>query len=105
MKKAGSHLTGGAERQNQPEINLRPTGQYIDAETGLHQNWNGDCQTSIGRSIQANPFGIFGEMNVYQYAYGNPMVYVDPRGDVPIVLVSGTMSAGVGFAPSILYRV
>ena len=86
------------------QINLRLTGQYFDAETGLHQNWNRDYAPGIGRYIQVDPLGIFWGMNVYQYAYGNPMVYVDPRGDVPIILVTGAMSAGVGFVSSVLIQ-
>ena len=62
------------------QINLRLPGQYFDAETGLHQNWNRDYAPGIGRYVQADPLGIFGGMNVYQYAYGNPLVYYDPYG-------------------------
>ena len=62
------------------QINLRLPGQYFDAETGLHQNWNRDYAPGIGRYVQADPIGLAGGVNVYQYAYGNPMVYYDPYG-------------------------
>ena len=39
------------------QINLRLPGQYFDAETGLHQNWNRDYAPGIGRYIQADPLG------------------------------------------------
>ena len=68
------------------QINLRLPSQYFDAETGLHQNWNRDYAPGIGRYIQADPLGIFGGMNVYQYAYGNPMVYIDTEGRLVQVL-------------------
>ena len=68
------------------QINLRLPGQYFDAETGLHQNWNRDYAPGIGRYVQADPLGIFWGMNVYQYAYGNPMVYIDTEGRLVQVL-------------------
>ena len=44
------------------QINLRLPGQYFDAETGLHQNWNRDYAPGIGRYIQADPIGLAGEL-------------------------------------------
>ena len=64
------------------QINLRLPGQYFDAETGLHQNWNRDYAPGIGRYIQADPLGIFGGMNVYEYAGGNPTYYIDDSGEI-----------------------
>nr|WP_314541338.1 RHS repeat-associated core domain-containing protein [uncultured Ottowia sp.] len=43
------------------QINLRLPGQYFDAETGLHQNWNQDYAPGIGRYIQADPIGLIGD--------------------------------------------
>ncbi|MFC2590093.1 MAG: RHS repeat-associated core domain-containing protein [Ottowia sp.] len=34
----------------------------------------------MGRYIQADPIGLAGGVNVYQYAYGNPLVYYDSLG-------------------------
>ena len=42
------------------QINLRLPGQYFDAETGLHQNWNRDYAPGIGRYVQADPIGPAG---------------------------------------------
>ena len=42
------------------QINLRLPGQYFDAETGLHQNWNRDYAPGIGRYVQADPIGLAG---------------------------------------------
>ena len=83
------------------QINLRLPGQYFDAETGLHQNWNRDYAPGIGRYVQADPLGIFGGMNVYQYAYGNPMVYMDPEGNYvwfPAGAIIGGVIGGLGAA-------
>ena len=44
------------------QINLRLPGQYFDAETGLHQNWNRDYAPGIGRYVQADPIGLAGEL-------------------------------------------
>ena len=74
------------------QINLRLPGQYFDAETGLHQNWNRDYAPGIGRYIQADPIGLAGGLNVYQYAYGQPLSYFDDTGEfvfIPALLGGG----------------
>ena len=76
------------------QINLRLPGQYFDAETGLHQNWNRDYAPGIGRYVQADPIGLAGGINVYGYAYGNPVAFYDPSGEfVPLItiLLRGTI--------------
>ena len=47
------------------EVSLRFPGQYFDAETRLHQNWNRDCAPGIGRSIQTDPIGLAGGLNLF----------------------------------------
>lgn len=72
---------GQAEILNNLVIqNLRFPGQYYDAESGLHQNYFRDYEPKIGRYIQADPIGLDGGINVYGYAYQNPVRYTDPLG-------------------------
>ena len=60
--------------------NLRFPGQYFDAETGLHYNWNRYYNPKTGRYITADPIGLAGGMNLYAYADGNPVNAVDLEG-------------------------
>ncbi len=78
------------------ELNLRMPGQYFDEETGTFQNYFRDYDPAVGRYRQADPIGLAGGANVYQYAGSNPVTDTDPNGLNP---VAGAMTgAGVGSA-------
>ncbi|MCP4269320.1 MAG: hypothetical protein GY777_27745, partial [Candidatus Brocadiaceae bacterium] len=58
--------------------NLRFAGQYFDAETGLHYNWNRYYDPETGRYMRVDPVGE--GLNLYLYVQNNPLKYIDPRG-------------------------
>lgn len=75
-------------RVEEQSLNLRAPGQYYDSESGLHYNHNRFYFPDIGRYIQSDPKGIDGGLNTYLYANGNPMRFVDPRGESALELFS-----------------
>jgi RHS repeat-associated protein len=65
-------------------VNLRFPGQYYDAETTLHYNWNRYYNPAIGRYISSDPIGLAGGLATYSYASLNPLVFIDPKGLINI---------------------
>ena len=59
--------------------NIRFQGQYFDEETGLHYNRYRYYSPYVGRFISKDPIGLWGGINVYQYA-SSSISWVDPLG-------------------------
>ena len=57
------------------------TGRYLDAATGLQNNWNRWYDPAIGGWLSKDPIGFRGgNGNLYRYAGNRPAGRVDPRG-------------------------
>jgi RHS repeat-associated protein len=63
--------------------NLRFPGQYFDYETGLHYNYFRDYNPAVGKYPQADPIGLLGGINPYNYVSSNPVNSSDPLGLLP----------------------
>lgn len=58
---------------------FRFSGQYEDAETGLHYNRYRYYDPEMGRYISPDPIGLDGGLNLYAYT-PNPIGWTDPMG-------------------------
>ena len=60
--------------------NLCFPGQYFDAETGVHYNFHRYYAPRIGRYLRNDPIGLKGGINIFSYAFNNPLVHRDQFG-------------------------
>ncbi|MEJ2682521.1 MAG: RHS repeat-associated core domain-containing protein [Gammaproteobacteria bacterium] len=74
--------------------NMRFLGQRYHEETGLHYNLNRDYNPSIGQYVQSDPIGMAGGINTFVYANNNPVMYSDPEGLNPLLLLYGAYKLG-----------
>lgn len=61
-------------------LGLSFPGQYLDAESGMADNWHRVYDPSSGRYTQSDPIGLEGGLNTYLYANANPLMCIDPYG-------------------------
>jgi RHS repeat-associated protein len=74
------------------------TGREFDSESGLYYLRARSFDPIAGRFFQKDPIGLRGGLNLYRYAFDNPVRFTDPRGtDVWAGLEgSGIVMAGIG---------
>jgi RHS repeat-associated protein len=78
---------------------IRFSGQWADAETGLHYNRYRYYDPNSGRYISPDPVGLYGGLELY--AYGpNPVAWVDPMGWTHFLRVTGFDPAGARHSAS-----
>ncbi|MFA9231192.1 MAG: RHS repeat-associated core domain-containing protein [Microgenomates group bacterium] len=87
---------GGVRTSTGVPLALRFPGQWFQSESGLHQNWMRDYDPTTGRYIQADPLGLVDGASVYGYVKGNPVNWVDPRGEEVRVYSSDAFGLGAG---------
>ena len=72
---------------------LRYPGQYEDEETGLVYNRYRYFDPALGRYVSADPAGLEGGFNGFEYAGNAPTRFVDPDGLMPFTAIKN--AAGV----------
>ncbi len=74
-------------------------GGMYDAETGLVRFGARDYDPQIGRWVSKDPIRFSGGINLFTYADGDPVNWIDRTGrDPSFAAVAGTAAAGAGVA-------
>jgi RHS repeat-associated protein len=79
-------------------FNLRYPGQYVDKESGLHNNYFRSYSADTGRYTQADPIDLKGGWNRFGYVEANPLGFTDPLG---LMGCGGSGAAGRRGAPTV----
>ncbi|WP_243787297.1 RHS repeat-associated core domain-containing protein, partial [Pseudomonas amygdali] len=77
-------------------IALRFPGQIYDAQTQLSYNYHRDYNPDTGRYVQSDPIGLGGGLNTYAYVEGNPIRYIDPKGQSIWIVPAAEAGATAG---------
>src|SRR6185503_7554117 len=59
---------------------LRFTGQYFDKESNLTYNYRRTYNSALGRFVEADPAGLSGGINPFEYTGSDPLGFIDPLG-------------------------
>ena len=68
-------------------------GMYCDKETQTCQNWHRDYVPALGSYWQSDHIGLYGGMNTYEYAAGDPLGKSDPTGESPSAALRAALAA------------
>jgi len=81
-RQAACHAFGYGEVDPSSTItnNLRFPGQYFDAETNLHYNWNRYYDPRTGRYLTPDPIGLEGGIDPFVYVENDPVNKTDREG-------------------------
>ena len=65
------------------------TGREFDPESGLLYYRARYYDPTIGRFLQEDPIGFnSGDLNFYTYVGNNPLTFIDPSGNIPVLVVT-----------------
>ena len=92
------NATGNAITASSIGNNILFTGRELDPETGLYYYRARTMNPNIGRFMQKDPLMYVDGMNNLEYVRGNPIIFVDPSGEIIPLLIAGLTMANMAIS-------
>ena len=77
------------------------SSKEYDRETGMNSYGYRYLAVYQGRWLNRDPIGEDGGINLYQHSLNSPLIYIDPHGDIPVVIPLAIAAGAWIFGPDI----
>jgi RHS repeat-associated protein len=68
------------------DVEVGYTGHWHHARSGFALTWFRAYDPVMGRWLSRDPIGEEGGLNLYEYVNSNPVNYIDPTGELPVLI-------------------
>jgi RHS repeat-associated protein len=89
---------------------FRFQGREFDDESGLYYFRARHYDPEVGRFISEDPIGLEGGINLYTFVENNPLNFIDPSGEIPLIgivvtgIIGGLTGGAIEYGSQMAYQ-